>query len=352
MSMKTEGKFSLTRRRVLLSAGAMLAAPALMRAHYAFAAEPLTCVTWGGAYQDLIQKVFADPFAKETGVEVRLVSGPDLAKAKGQVRSGQVEWDIIDATAAMVTAGEAEDLWEPLPADIVDASDLILPLRASSAPYLMFGGVIGYAPGRAGEAYPRTFKDFFDVEKVPGRRGLRTRISETLEIALIADGVDPKSLYPLDVERGFAMLDRIKPHVAKWIDQTPQTISLVQNNEIDFVYTYNGRVESARSSEVDIAFSQDQALILNQYLAVLKGSSKAEQAIKFVGYCMSPERQAEFANAYYSVPARKSALAQVRPEIASRLPDISNPANVIMNDTWWAENYVELDRRFKEWMAS
>ncbi|HHV69459.1 MAG TPA: ABC transporter substrate-binding protein [Ochrobactrum intermedium] len=352
MSMKTVGKLNLSRRSLMLSAGAALAAPALMRSHYAFADNPLTLVTWGGAYQDLIQKVFADPYAKETGVAVRLLSGPDLAKAKGQVRSGQVEWDVIDVTAAMVTAGEAEDLWEPLPADIVDPADLLLPLRKSSAPYLMFGGVMGYAPGRAGDKYPRTFKDFFDVEKVPGRRGLRTRISETLEIALVADGVDPKSLYPLDVERGFAVLDKIKPHVTKWIDQTPQTISLVQNNEIDFVYTYNGRVESARTANIDMAFSQDQALILNQYLAVLKGSSKAEEAIKFVAYCMSSDRQAEFANAYYSVPARKSALAKVRPEVASRLPDINNPANVVMNDTWWGENYVELDRRFKEWLAS
>lgn len=352
MSINKTGKFSVSRRGLILSTGALLAAPALMRSHWAHAQTPLTCVTWGGAYQDIIQKVFADPFARETGMKVRLVSGPDLAKAKGQVRSGQVEWDIFDATGAQVTAGETEDLWEPLPADIVDASDMFVPLRASSAPYLMFGGVIGYAPGRAGDVYPRTFKDFFDVEKVPGRRGLRTRISETLEIALVADGVDPKSLYPLDVERGFAMLDRIKPHVAKWIEQTPQTISLVQNNEIDFVYSYSGRVENARAANVDIDFSRDQALIMNQYLAVVKGSAKAEQAAKFISYCMSPDRQAEFASTYYSVPARKSALALVQPEVASRLPDIFSPGNVITDDSWWAENYVELDRRFKEWLAS
>lgn len=73
MSIKIESKFVLSRRGLMKASGAMLAAPALMRSHWAFADTPLTCVTWGGAYQDLIQKVFADPFGKETGLPVRLV---------------------------------------------------------------------------------------------------------------------------------------------------------------------------------------------------------------------------------------------------------------------------------------
>lgn len=343
---------NVNRRTFLVRTGAALASPALLRTQYAFADTPVTCVTWGGAYQDLFQKVFVTPFTEETGIPMQLLSGPDLAKAKGQVKSGQVEWDIMDATAAMVTAGEAEGLWEPLPQDIVDPADLILPLRESSAPYLLFGGVIGFVPGRTGENYPRTFKDFFDVEKFPGRRGLRTRISETLEIALIADGVDPKALYPLDVERGFAALDRIKPHVAKWIEQTPQTVSLLQNNEIDFVYTYNGRVQTAQAANIDMAFAPDQALILNQYLAVLKGSARTEQATKFIAFCMRPERQAEISNEWYSIPARKSAHALIKPEVVAKLPDINNPNIVIMDDSWWKDNYVTLDRRFKEWLAA
>lgn len=343
---------AISRRGFIAATGAALAAPMVLRARPAYADRPLVCVTWGGAYQDLFQQAFATPFTQETGIAIQLVSGPDLAKAMGQVRSRQVEWDLIDLTAAMVTGGEAEDLWEPIDRNLIDASDLVLPLRPSSAPHLLFGGVIGYAPGRAGDKFPRTFKDFFDAENFPGRRGLRTRISETLEIALVADGVDPKDLYPLDVERGFAALDRIKPHVAKWIEQTPQTISLVQNNEIDYVYTYNGRVASAQRSNVDIAFSPDQALILNQYLAVLKGSKRVEHAMQFIAFCLKPDRQADFANSYYSVPARKSALALLKPEVIERLPDINNPANIITDDSWWGENYVKLDRRFKEWLAS
>lgn len=68
MTNTIRGKFNVTRRGLMLSAGAMLAAPALMRAHYSHAQTGLTCVSWGGAYQDMFQRVFADPFGKCSGL--------------------------------------------------------------------------------------------------------------------------------------------------------------------------------------------------------------------------------------------------------------------------------------------
>jgi putative spermidine/putrescine transport system substrate-binding protein len=343
---------SPSRRTILRAGAALMAAPLFLRPRDASAADPLVMVSWGGAYQDLIQKVFVTPFTEETKIPMRLVSGPDLAKAKAQVMTGNIEWDLFDGTAAQITGGENEGLWEPVQAGEFDPADMVIPLRASSAPFLMFAGGIGYVPGRAKDGHPKTFAELWDAKAFPGRRAFRTRISETLEVALIADGVDPKNLYPLDIERGFKSLDRIKPHVAKWIEQTPQTISLLQSNEIDYVYTYNGRVASAKKEGADIGFATEQTLILNQYLAVLKGSKRREGAMKFLSFILRPDRQAEYANAYYSIPVRKSAMSHVSADVKSAIPDLANPRNVIMNDTWWATNFVALDRRFKEWLAT
>jgi putative spermidine/putrescine transport system substrate-binding protein len=343
---------SPSRRTILRAGAALMAAPLFLRPWDASAADPLVMVSWGGAYQDLIQKVFVTPFTEETKIPMRLVSGPDLAKAKAQVMTGNIEWDLFDGTAAQITGGENEGLWEPVQAGEFDPADMVIPFRASSAPFLMFAGGIGYVPGRAKDGHPKTFAELWDAKAFPGRRAIRTRISETLEVALIADGVDPKNLYPLDIERGFKSLDRIKPHVAKWIEQTPQTISLLQSNEIDYVYTYNGRVASAKKEGADIGFATEQTLILNQYIAVLKGSKRHESAMKFLSFILRPDRQAEYANAYYSIPVRKSAMSQVSADVKSAIPDLANPRNVIMNDTWWAANFVALDRRFKEWLAT
>jgi putative spermidine/putrescine transport system substrate-binding protein len=342
---------SPSRRSVLKAGAAVIAAPLILKSQSAAAADPLVMVSWGGAYQDLIQKVFVTPFTEETKIPMRLVSGPDLAKAKAQVLTGNIEWDLFDGVAAQITGGENENLWEPVLANDLDASDMVIPFRVSSAPFLMFAGGIGYVPGRAKAGHPKTFAELWDVKAFPGRRAFRTRVSETLEVALIADGVDPTKLYPLDVERGFKALDRIKPHVAKWIEQTPQTISLLQSNEVDYVYTYNGRVASAKKDGADIGFVTEQNLILNQYLAVLRGSKRRDSAMRFISFVLRPDRQAEYANHYYSLPVRKSAMPLVNADVKAAIPDLADPKNVIMNDTWWAANYVTLDRRFKEWLA-
>ncbi|RWB69910.1 ABC transporter substrate-binding protein [Mesorhizobium sp.] len=352
MSDRPRHPNSTSRRNMLKLAGFALTTPALLRASWAAAEQPVTYVGWGGAAEEASRAAVIDPFIKETGIAVQIVSGPDLSKARGQVMSGQIEWDVINTAGFVMTSGEEAGIWETLPPDLVPASDLKVPMRKSSAPFMQYAGVMAYAPGRSGDKFPRTFKDFFDPDNFPGRRGLRTYAGQTLEMALLADGVPPQSLYPLDVERAFAKLDKMKPHVAKWIEQTQQTISLLQNGEIDFSFTYNGRVESARASGIDIDFSRDQSLILTQYLAVLKGSPRAEKAFKLISYFMDPARQAELSRLYFSIPTRISAKGLIRPEIAARLPDLSNPNNVLMNDTWWADHQIELDRRFKEWLAT
>src|SRR5438046_926737 len=79
------------RRTFLKLAGITLATPALLRTTYTYASEPITYVGWGGAAQEVASKVFIEPFTKETGIQVQVVNGPDLAKAKGQVDSGQIE---------------------------------------------------------------------------------------------------------------------------------------------------------------------------------------------------------------------------------------------------------------------
>ena len=47
-------------------------------------------------------------------------------------------------------------------------------------------------------------------------QGLTNATQGPLEEALLADGVEPKDLYPLDVDRAFRKLDQIKHYVRKW----------------------------------------------------------------------------------------------------------------------------------------
>ena len=62
---------------------------------------------------------------------------------------------------------------------------------------------------------PTALADFFDLEKFPGKRGIRKSPKANLEMALIADGVSHEEVYdvletPEGVDQAFAKLDTIK----------------------------------------------------------------------------------------------------------------------------------------------
>lgn len=339
------------RRRVLGAGAAMAGAALLPLAMPARAAGTIAVTCWGGAYEKGVKEIFADPFTKETGIGVTLVNNADLTKMKVQVDSKNVQWDVFDSVGPQITAGAKQGLWQDIDTGIVDRSDLLSPGGKDYVGTYLFGGGIAYDPKRFAEGKrPQTFKDLWDAQRFPGRRGLRTRISEALEMALVADGVAPDKLYPLDVERGFKSLDRIKPHVKKWIETTPETITLLTSNEIDFSFTYLSRVVPAQKAGSSVAMSMAQTINSLEYLAVPKHSKNREAAMRYVAFCLRPDRQAAFANSLFFAPNSRKANPMVTADARQYLPDVLNPNNVILNDAWWADNFDALQKRFTEWM--
>jgi putative spermidine/putrescine transport system substrate-binding protein len=348
----TTGPASGARRRFLGRAGAVAASATFMP--FARAQAPGIVVTcWGGDYEKAIKSCFAEPFTKETGIGVSLVNNADLTKMKVQVDSKNVQWDVFDSVGPQITAGARQGLWEDIDGKIVDRSDLVSPGAKDYVGTYLFGGGVAYDPKRVPEGKrPQNFKDFWDVQRFPGRRGLRTRISETLEMALVADGVAPDKLYPLDVERGFKALDRIKPAVKKWIETTPETITLLTSNEIDYSYTYMSRVFPAQKAGLSVAMATGQTINSLEYLAVPKYSKNKDAAMRYVAFCLRPDRQAVFANTVFFAPNARKAVPLVAAESRQYMPDVLNRSNIIMNDAWWADKYDTLQKRFTEWMLT
>jgi putative spermidine/putrescine transport system substrate-binding protein len=344
-----------SRRQILAGAAAMsagLAAPALL-GRRAAAAEKVVFIGWGGSTQDAQNKTILKGFEDATGSQVVSISGPDLAKLKVQVRSGDVEWDVIELPGPQAIAAERQGLLEPLDKSLVDTSDMFLPARDCSAAFYVYPGGIGYDPKRQpADKVPRSWPQFWDPVGFPGRRGLRTRPDEILEIALMGDGVAPKSLYPLDVDRAFKALDWLKPHVAKWISETPQTVTLLTNNEIDFVYTYSGRIEAAKRQGLSVGFVYESTLVTPSCVCVPKGTKHREAAMKLFNCFLRPDLQAAFCNITGYGPTKRAAVPLLTAEAKAQQSNLDDPRTAITNVEWWADNYVAVSQRFKEWLIS
>jgi len=91
------------------------------------------------------------------------------------------------------------------------------------------------------------------VKKFPGRRALRNHPIATLEAALMADGVAPDKLYPLDVDRAFRKLEEIKPNVTVWWTSGAQSAQLLTTAEVDMVMAWNGRITALTKEGAKVA---------------------------------------------------------------------------------------------------
>jgi putative spermidine/putrescine transport system substrate-binding protein len=172
---------------------------------------------------------------------------------------------------------------------------------------------------------------------------------------MLAAGTDPKTVYPIDVDHAFKILDEIKPHIQKWADTAPQSIQVVQNHEVDFTYTFNGRVFAANNAGAKLGYSMDQVLIFLNSFCVPKGAKNADNAMKLLNFMMKPDRQAAFCEKIAYPPVTVKGLALVSEDIRKAwIPDPANAKNLTVNSEWWGEpgRFAELTTRFQNWLLT
>ncbi|MGY4157982.1 putative spermidine/putrescine transport system substrate-binding protein [Bradyrhizobium sp. USDA 4461] len=346
----------VSRRFILFGGTSLVAAPTVLRVTRAAAKfDPVTFTGYGGTYQETLVRTVLNPFTEETGINVNVVPIPDLARVKAQLLTGNVEWDIYDVSGSKIEFGSKNGFWEKLDPSIFDVEDIAIQPATDHVAFSVFVAGIAWNPTKYGLGkHPSSFADYFDLKRFPGRRALRNQPNETMEMALVADGVAPMDLYPLDVDRAFKALDRIKPSIASWINAVTQSISLVQTGEVDFSYTYANRVKATNEpgGGVPLALSFEQNLLDTESLAVLKGAPNKEGAMKLLAYFLRPEVQARFENQIAGIPVSKKALALLSAETRKWQPDLDNPNHIRINNGYWVSNFSELSRRFKEWVLS
>lgn len=349
---------SLLKGAVLTAAG--LSMPFVWRPADARAAGGrIVWATFGGTVGEAYDRIFIKPFTEETGIEVVQTGAADLAKVKASVMAGRPEWDILSLAPSQAVSAVQEELLEPIDYSIITATedDVVYPdaIKKHWVSTQLYTGGIAYNNTLHPNG-PNSWIDFWNTDAFPGRRGLRSRPLDMLEIALLADGVPANEVFPLDVDRAFASLDRIKPHVTNWIDTAPQSIQLVQTNEIDFSFTYHNRVASAQAEGFPMAYSTDQLLVFLNSYAVPKGSRNAEAAMKFLNFIMMrPDLQKQLWDATRLIPLSREATAMI-PDEERKLwvPDQESGRHVIVNAEWWGARgrLAEVTARYQAWLLT
>lgn len=322
-------------------------------------ARDLTVVNFGGANGDAQTVAYIDPYQKDTGKTIIPVAyNGEQAKVKAMVQSNNVVWDVVEVETGDLGRGCEEGLYEDIDwSTVLDKDDMV-----DGA--LMFCGVGTFVwstalayNGDTLKTAPTGWADFWDVEKFPGKRGLRKGAHYNVEFALMADGVAPEDVYevlstPEGVDRAFKKLDELKPHILWW-EAGAQPPQMLTAGDVVMSAAYNGRIDAAQREGRNLKVVWDQSVYDFDYWVIPVGSPNKEQAIEFIKYASSPESQAAYTRNIAYGPVSKKAIASLDAKTLENVPNApENAKNALFNDLdFWTDNGEELEQRFTAWAA-
>lgn len=336
--------------RVLLAAVALLAAwPANSYA--------LTVVSRGEATQAAIGEAYAQPFVAVTDIPVRQESwdgGLDALRAK--VTEGG--WDLVQVEGDELAAGCTEGLFEKLEWSAIGGKDHYQSMAVSDCGVgaVVSNTVLAWDRDKF-QATP-TWADFWDVAKIPGKRGLAKSVRGALEFALLADGVAAADVYKTlatadGVDRAFRKLDQLKPYLVWW--QTPtEAAKILGSGDVLMTTTPSSVIVTAnRGEKRNFGVQFIGSLYEPRFWAVLKGTPNLREASQFLYFTGAPSIEARLARTSGEFGMAKGVNDWLTPEQQATSPTIQANASVSlrMDNGFWHDNLTKLRARFEAWLA-
>jgi putative spermidine/putrescine transport system substrate-binding protein len=319
------------------------------------AADPpkVVIASYGGSFQDAQAKAFFEPYAKTTGSKVIATTGTGHSKVKAMVASGNVTWDVISADAAAYENEVKDDLLQPLDYSIIKADGIPANLRTKyGIGYMKFAQNMAWDKKK----FPNglTPAQFFDPS-VKARRVMLALPYYNIEFALLADGVKPADLYPLDVARALKVIDRVKDQIVGF--KPPSDVqALIQQGEVDLAFAPGGRIQNSIKAGANWAYNYESSVTVVEYWAVVKGAPNAAEAMKFINFAAQPKQQADLPRHIFYGPTNIEALPLIdAATISGPAKDLpGNPANekigALLNSRWWNENLESVTPRWNQYV--
>lgn len=221
--------------------------------------DGLVVVGYGGAGQKAQEVAFFQPFTQQTGIPVvQSEYNGEMARIKVMADTGHADWDLVQVEGPDLARGCDDGLFERLDWQAIGGKQQLIANAAQEcgSAALVWGVAIGYDADRLQQP-PASWADFWDVQRFPGKRGLRKRAIYNLEFALLADGVPREQVYPLlatraGADRAFAKLGQLKPYI-QWWEAGAQPAQWLAAGDVVMTSTYTGRIADAHRAGRNLA---------------------------------------------------------------------------------------------------
>ena len=344
----------MNRRRFIAGGAAIAAAPWIARG----AGEQLLVRTSGGSFQAAQEKAIFQPFTQATGIKV--VPVPlSTGKLKEILETGRIPVDVQFLVETYQIDLERGGYLDPIDYDAMrftNPSDIAPSVRREYAVGAMFlATVLVYNKQAYGREPPRSWADFWDTRRFPGPRSLPDIKSGfvELEFALLADGVPPDKLYPIDVERALRSIARIRKNVVAFWETGTEAMQHMERGDAWMAAMWNGRAQELVDRGVPLEVEWNQAKRHNVMWCVHKGAPNRANAQRFIDFATQPGIAANLARLSHYGPVNLKANKLLSPQVAAKLPN--SPEHLAMSFAedarWWSGNIAAVTARWNALMS-
>ena len=297
---------------------------------------------FGGDLQKNQDLAWLQPFIAATGVKIDQTDSPDMASLKTQQEANNVSLDVIQIESSTVDANCGTVFQEVQ----IDRAQLnpALDTNTCGVPVVKFSYVLAYNSAKYPEG-PTSVADFFDTEKFPGTRAIRSGSNiGIIETALLADGVDAAAIYPIDIDRALAKIETVKDSI-----EVKETFAVMQdglaNGEFDMALVPNGRAFNASKANPDIKVAFAGAVTLFDNLVIPTGAKNVEAATAFLQYTAQNATQVALTELFPYGMGTVGDAPKLDDQAKAFFPDTYADQLVLQDAQWWGANdAVVLDR--------
>lgn len=310
---------------------------------------------YGGTTEAARKQAYTDSFTQKTAIKVDYAPADD-AKFVLMAEQGNVIWDAQDANNYEFVEFMNLDLLHKLPSWVPRADMVVEPkYRDYASACYTFSYLMPYRTDRFGGNKPQSWADFWDTTKFPGMRAFPNDSTDTggvLEVALLADGVAPNKLYPLDFDRALNKLSQLRPNLLFYSSLAEGQQFLASGNAALGMMS-NARAYAIKTQGAPIDLNWNQALLAWSGPAVQRRAPHLTNISKMIAWESDPKRQAQFAQLTHYGPTMRAAFKYMSKSLIDALP--SSPAHakvaVKINAVALAKQYQDYQAAYTAWLA-
>ncbi|MGJ4995085.1 ABC transporter substrate-binding protein [Bradyrhizobium sp. HKCCYLS3077] len=329
---------NLSRRRLLATGAAALAAPHLMLPSRARAAGSIVATTYPGSFDEAFRAVVGPAFQKSSGGDVAFTPllGVDQI-GKIQASRNAPPFDVVLFDEGPLIPAINSGVLEKFPAE-TSKSFAQIPQA--------FRHPDGYAPvvtvQLIGIAYnpkkittpPTSWEDLWKPE-YKGRVGI-TGMGSSLGTAFMVEIAKLNGGSETNLEPAFEAMKKLLPNVGAIANSPGALAALFQQGEIDIAFNYWNNVALLAAKGVDVAFAKPKsgAVIIRSSAQIVKNNQDPKLVLDYLDTVMSTEAQKGLEAApWVMMPTNKNvALTGANLSVAKSVDDLI-ASNVLLDWT-------------------